>query len=77
LTILIQDPEKDPSPKDLESLEPYPSIAQLATEMYIEEIIIPQIDPKLLGLARSQAVNHLPRSTRDSNIIGQEEEDND
>ena len=26
LTILIRDPEKDPSPKDLESLELYPSI---------------------------------------------------
>jgi hypothetical protein len=41
----------------------------------VEEIIIPQIDPELL--AGSQAVNHSPRSTRDSDIIGQEEEDDD
>ena len=27
LTIPIRDPKKDPSPKDLESLEPHPSIA--------------------------------------------------
>jgi hypothetical protein len=77
LTIPIQDPEKDPSPKDLESFEPHPSIAQLVTELYTEEIIIPQIDPELLGLAGSQVVNHSPRSTRDSDIIGQEEEDDD
>jgi hypothetical protein len=84
LTVPIRDPEKDPSLEDLESLEPHPSIAQLATELYTEEIIIPQIDPELLG--RSQAVNYLPGSrgipgspgsTRESDIKGQEEEDDD
>ena len=33
VTLLIRDPEKDPNPKDLESLEPYPSIAQLAIDI--------------------------------------------
>jgi hypothetical protein len=76
LTIPIRDPEKDPSPEDLESLEPHPSIAQLAIDIWsTEEIIIPQIDPELL--AGSQAVGHSPRSTRGSDIIGQEEEDDD
>jgi len=84
LTVPIRDPEKDPSLEDLESLEPHPSIAQLATELYTEEIIIPQIDPELLG--RSQAVNYLPGSrgipgspgsTRESDIKGQEEEDDE
>jgi hypothetical protein len=27
LTILIRDPEKNPTPEDLESLEPHPSVA--------------------------------------------------
>jgi hypothetical protein len=39
-----------------------------------DEIIIPQIDPELL--ARSQAVNYLPGSPGEGNIVGQEEEDN-
>jgi hypothetical protein len=56
LTILIRDPENDPTPEDLESLEPHPSISQLAVDMWTtDEIKIPQIDPELL--VRSQPVN--------------------
>jgi hypothetical protein len=76
LTIPIRDPEKDPSPEDLESLEPHPSIAQLAIDMWTtDEIIIPQIDPELL--AGSQAVNYIPGSPGEGDIVGQEEEDDD
>ncbi|KIN00700.1 hypothetical protein OIDMADRAFT_29776 [Oidiodendron maius Zn] len=60
LTVPIRDPEKNPTSEDLESLEPHPSVAQLATELYTEEITIPQIDPELL--AESQPVNYLPGS---------------
>jgi hypothetical protein len=88
LTVPIRDPEKNPTPEDLESLEPHPSVAQLAIELYTEEITIPQIDLELL--AESQPVNYLPgspgeegrspregRSPGQGNINGQEEEGDD
>ena len=40
-----------------------------------DEITIPQIDPELL--AGSQAVNYLPGSPGEGDIVGQEEEGND
>jgi hypothetical protein len=42
LRILIRDPENDPTPEDLESLEPHYSITQLAVDMWTtDEITIP------------------------------------
>jgi hypothetical protein len=68
VTILIRDPENNPTPKDPESLEPHPSIAQLAVNMWTtDEIKIPQIDPELL--VRSQPVNYLPGSPGEGNTV--------
>jgi hypothetical protein len=72
LAVPIRDPEKDPSSEDLESLEPHPSIAQLATEMWdTEEVVIPEMPHE------SQLFNYSPKSAKNEDISEVEEEDDE
>jgi hypothetical protein len=61
LAVPIRDPAKDPSSEDLESLEPHPSIANLATEMWDIDGI-PEMPPE------SQLFNYSPKSAKNEDL---------
>ena len=72
IMVPIRDPEKDPSAEDLESLEPHPSIAQLAIDMWDnQEVVLPDLPLEL------QVANYSPKSMKEDVEDTEEEEEDE
>ena len=75
LLIPIYDPEKDPTPEDLESLKPHPSLVQ-ALEALLPPIV-PLIDPQLLNDSNCKVAIQLEKVADIVDIVHENSNDSD